>query len=111
MSWAGLVPVMALAQRAGLDELVAEHVRPGGPCGVSAPVKAGCLVAGMAAGADCTDDMDLPRHGAMSRLSGGIRAPSTEDRAIKIDDPARGVTTRYFPAGTASRAAIPGADR
>jgi len=31
----------------------------------------------MAAGADSTDDMDVLRHGAMSTLSGGIRAPCT----------------------------------
>jgi Transposase DDE domain group 1 len=35
------------------------------------------LVAGMAAGADSTDDMDVLRHGAMGTLFGGIRAPST----------------------------------
>ena len=39
VSQAGLVPVMALAQRAGLAELAAEHVRPGGRCGVNAPLK------------------------------------------------------------------------
>ena len=33
VSHAGLVPVMALAERAGLGDLVAEHVRPGGPSG------------------------------------------------------------------------------
>jgi hypothetical protein len=31
----------------------------------------------MAAGADSIDDMDLLRHGAMSMLFGGVRAPST----------------------------------
>jgi hypothetical protein len=77
VSRAGLVPVMALAQRAGLTELVAEQVRPGGPCGVNAPAKIGCLVAGMIAGADSIDDMDLLRHGAMDVLFGGVRAPST----------------------------------
>jgi hypothetical protein len=77
VSRAGLVPVMALAQRAGLAGLVAEHVRPGGPCGVYAELKVPCLVAGMAAGADSIDDMDLLRHGAMPDLFGGIRAPST----------------------------------
>ncbi len=77
VSRAGLVPVMALAQRAGLAGLVAEHVRPGGPCGVNAELKVPCLVAGMAAGADSIDDMDLLRHGAMADLFGGIRAPST----------------------------------
>ena len=35
------------------------------------------LVAGMVAGADSIDDMDRLRHGAMVRLFGGIRAPST----------------------------------
>jgi Transposase DDE domain group 1 len=77
VSRAGLVPVVALAQRAGLSEMVAEQVRPGGPCGVNAEVKVGCLVAGMIAGADSIDDMDLLRHGAMGELFGGIRAPST----------------------------------
>jgi hypothetical protein len=77
VSHAGLVPVMALAERAGLPELVAEHVRPGGVCGVNARLKVPCLVAGMAAGADSIDDMGLLRHGAMSALFGGVRAPST----------------------------------
>jgi hypothetical protein len=77
VSHAGLVPVMALADRAGLASLVAEHVRPGGDCGVNAHLKIPCLVAGMAAGADSIDDMDLLRHGAMSTLFGGVRAPST----------------------------------
>jgi hypothetical protein len=77
VSHAGLVPVMALADRAGLADLAAEHVRPGGDCGVNAHLKVPCLVAGMAAGADSIDDMDLLRHGAMSTLFGGVRAPST----------------------------------
>ena len=77
VSHAGLVPVMALAGRAGLGDLVAEHVRPGGECGVNAHLKVPALVAGMAAGADSIDDMDLLRHGAMDVLFGGIRAPST----------------------------------
>jgi hypothetical protein len=77
VSRAGLIPVMALAQRAGLGELVAGHVRPGRRCGVNAQVKVPCLVAGMIGGADSIDDMDLLRHGAMPALFGGIRAPST----------------------------------
>jgi Transposase DDE domain group 1 len=77
VSHAGLVPVMAVAQRAGLADLVAEHVRPGGQCGASAQLKVPCLVAGMAAGADSIDDMGLLRHGAMPALFGGVRAPST----------------------------------
>jgi hypothetical protein len=77
VSHAGLVPVMALAERAGLGDLIAEHVRPGGECGVNAHLKVPCLVAGMAAGADSIDDMAVLRHGAMSTLFGGVRAPST----------------------------------
>jgi hypothetical protein len=77
VSHAGLVPVMALAELAGLQELVSEHVRPGGECGVNAHLKVPALVAGMAAGADSIDDMDVLRHGAMSTLFGGVRAPST----------------------------------
>jgi hypothetical protein len=77
VSHGGLVPVMGLAERAGLPELLAELVRPGGGCGVNAPLKVGCLVAGMAAGADSIDDMGLLRHGAVDVLFGGVRAPST----------------------------------
>ena len=77
VSHGGLVPVMALAERAGLPELLEGHVRPGGECGVNAHLKVGCLVAGMAAGADSIDDMGLLRHGAMDVLFGGVRAPST----------------------------------
>jgi Transposase DDE domain group 1 len=77
VSRAGLVPVMALAQRAGLGDLAGEQVRIARPCGVGAQVKVGCLVAGMTGGADSIDDMDVLRHGALPGLFGGIRAPST----------------------------------
>jgi hypothetical protein len=52
-------------------------VRPGGACGVNAAAKVACLVAGMAAGADSIDDMDLLRDGAMETVFSGVRAPST----------------------------------
>ena len=77
VSRAGLVPVVALAERCGLADLAAEHVRIAVKCGVNAHLKTGCLVAGMAAGADSIDDMDVLRHGAMGELFGGVRAPST----------------------------------
>ena len=73
---AGLAPLMALADRAGLPDLLA-GVRPGGPCGVNAAAKVACLIGGMAAGADSIDDMDLLRDGAMETLLSGVRAPST----------------------------------
>ena len=77
VSSAGLVPVMSLAARCGLADLAGQHVRIGRPAGVNADVKVGCLVAGMAAGADSIDDLDVLRHGAMGLLFGGVRAPST----------------------------------
>jgi hypothetical protein len=77
VSRAGLVPVMALAERAGLPGLVRRQVKIAARTGVNADLKIGCLVAGMAAGADSIDDMDVLRHGAMTELFDGIRAPST----------------------------------
>jgi hypothetical protein len=44
---------------------------------VNAQVKVPCLVAGMIAGADSIDDIDVLRHGALPVLFGGVRAPST----------------------------------
>jgi hypothetical protein len=71
VSRAGLVPVMGLAERAGLFALTREQVRIAGPCGAYAGPKTGCLVAGMAAGADSIDDLDVLRHGAMAVLFDG----------------------------------------
>ncbi len=77
VSCAGLAPVLQLAERAGLQRLVGEHLQLGKAGGVNAHLKVPALVAGMVAGADSIDDMDLLRHGAMSRLFAGVRAPST----------------------------------
>jgi hypothetical protein len=77
VSCAGLAPVLSLAERAGLQRLAAEHVRIDDPGGRFAGVKVPALVAGMVAGADSIEDMDLLRHGGMARLFGGVRAPST----------------------------------
>jgi hypothetical protein len=77
VSCAGLVPVLELADRAGLPRLVAEHLRLTGLGGANPQVKVPALVAGMVAGADSIDDMGLLRHGALGRLTAGVRAPST----------------------------------
>jgi hypothetical protein len=71
---AGLVPALRLGESAGLYDLLAEHLTVDSPNRVA---KAGCVIAGMLAGADSIDDLDVLRHGAMGRLFGGIRAPST----------------------------------
>jgi hypothetical protein len=77
VSCAGLAPVLALAHRAGLHGLVAERVALSGQGAANARLKVPVLVAGMVAGADSIDDMDLLRHGGMDRLFAGVRAPST----------------------------------
>jgi len=77
VSCAGLAPTMALAQRAGLADLVSSALTLKATGGVNAHLKVPALVAGMVAGADCIDDMDLLRHGGMGRLFTGVRAPST----------------------------------
>jgi hypothetical protein len=112
---AGLVPVMALAQRAALGDLAGEHVRISRPCGVNAQVKIGCLVAGMIAGADSIDDMGLLRHGALPVLFGGIRAPSTLGSFLRSftwgNALQLGKVHRAFLAELARRAPLlPGAD-
>jgi hypothetical protein len=77
VSCAGLVPVLALAERADLAALAGEHLTVPGGAGVAAGAKVSALVAGMVAGADSIADMDLLRHGGMPRLFAGVRAPST----------------------------------
>lgn len=74
---AGLVPVMLLAESAGLSELVDEHLTVAGTPGANAHVKVPALVAGMVAGADSISDMDLLRHGGMRRVFTKGRAPTT----------------------------------
>jgi len=77
VSFAGLVPAVALAGRAGLEELADRHLTVSGGAGVAAGARVGSLVAGMVAGADSITDMNLLRHGGMGRLFDGVRAAST----------------------------------
>ena len=74
ISCAGLEPVMALAEACGLAGLVAGKLSVPSP---NAQLKVPALVAGMVAGADSIDDMDLLRHGGMRRVFDEVRAPST----------------------------------
>ena len=76
VSCAGLAPVLELAERAGLQDLAADHVQIRKAGGAKPALKVPALIAGMIAGADSIDDMALLRHGAMDRLFDGIRAPS-----------------------------------
>jgi hypothetical protein len=74
---AGLVPVMLLARRAGLDTLAARRVRIPGGAGFDAAAKVCSIVAGMVTGADSIDDMDVLREGAVGKVLPGVKAPST----------------------------------
>src|ERR687898_1715203 len=67
VSAAGLVPLMALAGKAGLGELAEERLSVPTDKGANAGLKLSSLVAGMAAGADSIDDMALLRHGGRGR--------------------------------------------
>ena len=69
--------MVALAHRCGLAELVADKLTLPVPGGVNAHLKIPAPIAGMVAGADSIDDLDLLRHGGMGRLFVGVRAPST----------------------------------
>jgi hypothetical protein len=77
VSAGGLVPVLALAERAGLRNLADEHLSVPTDKGANAGLKVASLVGGMVAGADSIDDMALLRHGGMGRLFARAYAPST----------------------------------
>ena len=81
VSLAGLVPVMALAAQTGLSALLADKVHIAEPRIKSGAVnpapKLATLIAGMCAGADSIDDVDVVRSGGMKTLFGGVYAPST----------------------------------
>jgi hypothetical protein len=66
--------MLRLAESAGLHDLLAGLLSVASPSPVA---KSASVVAGMLAGADSIDDLDVLRHGGMGRLFGGVRAPST----------------------------------
>src|SRR6266536_2944579 len=81
VSHAGLVPLMELAEQAGLSQLLDEHVgftservKSGA---ANATPKLTSIIAGMAAGADSIDDLDVIRSGGMKKLFGGVYACAT----------------------------------
>jgi hypothetical protein len=81
VSHAGLVPLLGLAEQTGLAEIIAEKVS------IKAPrIKSGSanlapklltVIAGMCAGADSIDDLNVLRAGGMPILFDGVYAPST----------------------------------
>jgi hypothetical protein len=87
VSFAGLAPVMALAERAGLSQLISSRVRfrstRVASAGVNPAGKLTSIVAGMAAGADCIDDLDAIRAGAMTQIFGGVYAAATLGQMLR----------------------------
>jgi len=81
VSCAGLVPVLALAERAGLSELISDKVAINTTAvksaGVNPAGKLTSIIAGMTAGADCIDDLDVIRSGGMRLLFEQVYAPAT----------------------------------
>ncbi|WP_459982141.1 IS1380 family transposase [Nocardioides sp. AN3] len=81
VSSAGLVPVMALAEQAGLSDLLTEKVRLASSrvasAGVNPAGKVASIIAGMAAGADSIDDLQVIRSGGMKLLFSEVYAPAT----------------------------------
>jgi hypothetical protein len=81
VSDAGLVPLLGLAEQTGLAEILAEQVsittsRIKSGAANPAPKLLG-VIAGMCAGADSIDDLDVLRAGGMPILFDGVYAPST----------------------------------
>ena len=81
VSTAGLVPVLGLAESAGLHALLETQLSVGSPNRVA---KTTSIIGGMLAGADSIDDLDLLRHGGMGRLFTGVRAPSTLGTFLRV---------------------------
>ncbi|HEX5113837.1 MAG TPA: IS1380 family transposase, partial [Pseudonocardiaceae bacterium] len=81
VSCAGLAPVMALAEQADLSELVTSKVTftttSVASAGTNPASKIAAIVAGMAAGADSIDDLNVIRSGGMPRLFHQVYAPAT----------------------------------
>ncbi len=81
VSCAGLVPVMTLAEHTHLPDLLTEKIsntttKVASGAANPAP-KLLTLIAGMCAGADSIDDIDLLRSGGMTHHFAGVYAPST----------------------------------
>ena len=89
VSFAGLAPLLALAERAGLSELIGERVwidptaTKVESAGANPVGKLTSIIAGMAAGADCIDDLDVVRSGGMKRLFAGVYAATTARQFLR----------------------------
>jgi Transposase DDE domain group 1 len=100
----------------GLADLVADTLTLKAEGGANAHLKVPALVAGMVAGGDSINDMDLLCHGGMDRLFTGVRAPSTLGTFLRtftfghvrqLD----AVASRFLAALAENAPILPGADQ
>nr|NLI51648.1 IS1380 family transposase [Propionibacterium sp.] len=77
IAYGGLPAVMALAEQAGLHDLVDAHVTVPGTAGANTSAKVSAIIAGLVVGADSISDLDVLRHGGMGRVFAGLKAPTT----------------------------------
>jgi hypothetical protein len=77
VSAAGLLPIMRLAEKAGLRSLADRWLGIPTDNGANAGKKVSSLVGGMVAGADSIDDMALLRHGGMKKIFSSCYPAST----------------------------------
>lgn len=87
VSHAGLVPVLTLAERTGLHQLLADKVSlrstSVASAGANVAPKLTTIVAGMCAGADSIDDIDVLRAGGHRTLFTGVYAPATLGQTLR----------------------------
>ena len=94
------MPLVRLAEAHGLPDLISAHVSLGVTTGANPAGKAMTIVAGMCAGADGIDDLDMLRTGGMDRVFGGIYAPSTIGRSCGRSPTGTYGSCRPRPAGS-----------
>jgi hypothetical protein len=87
VSAAGLVPVMGLAEKAGLSELIADKITLTSARVKSAAVnpagKITSIVSGMAAGADSIEDLEVVRAGGGKQLFEQVYASATLGQLLR----------------------------
>lgn len=87
ISHAGLVPVLTLAERTGLHQLLADKVSLRctslASAGANVAPKLATIIAGMCAGADSIDDIVVLRAGGHKTLFTGVYAPATLGQTLR----------------------------
>ncbi|TCN28875.1 hypothetical protein EV644_14217 [Kribbella orskensis] len=107
MSSAGLVPVLALAESAGLRDLADEHLVVPTDKGANPELKVASLVAGMAARAAEPSSTELA--GVVTALSYGTAGLSVGQRVFGLTDWTRdGTLAEYAAVEARNLAPLPG---